>query len=159
MSGSAHKVARARNSKSLARLEPRQDVATSAAADSKRPPESDLAHDSVTGGATQGLPWETRASANNVTLTLRGEITIADAVALHKELLQVVARGLEIQIELAHAVYLDAAILQLITATRQTAVAMGVQFALQHVPQGVIESAQTFGMGSVLMDSTSAGER
>jgi anti-anti-sigma factor len=94
-----------------------------------------------------------------VTVKFTGELTIAHAAALHKELLQAVAQGLEIRLDLAHAVYLDAAILQLICAMRRTAVATSVEFALYHVQQCVIASAQVFGMESVLMDRTSAGER
>ena len=159
MSGSAHKLAHGvRNAKHLTRKQPNQDVETRPAAIVERETELGPPQDS-TEETIAGRPWETHVGADNVTLTFIGELTIVHAAALHKELLQAVAQGLEIRLDLENVVYLDAAILQLICATRRTAVATGVQYSLHHVQQCVIESAQVFGMESVLTDRTSAGER
>ena len=159
MSGSGHQLAHgARNAKHPSRKQPKQDAETSRVAIIERETEPGLTQDSAVENIGGG-PWQTHVGADNVTLILTGELTITHAAALQNELLQAVAQGLEIRLDLAHAVYLDAAILQLICATRRTAVAMGIQFALQHVQPCVIESARVFGMGSVLSDSTSAGDR
>jgi len=159
MPGSGHHLAHgARNAKQQTRKQPRQNVETGSAAIVERETELDPTQDSA-GKTIAGGPWETHVGLNDVTLTFTGDLTIADAAALHKELLKAVAHRLELRLDLEHAVYLDAAILQLICATRRTAVATGVQCSLHHVQQCVIESAQIFGMGSVLADGTSAGDR
>lgn len=159
MAGSAHSSTHgARNAKRLTQKQSNHDLEMSSAAiiecETEPSPTQAGADETIVAG-----PWKMHVGADHVTLTFTGELTIVHAAALYQELLQAVAQGREIRLEMEHAVYLDAAILQLICATRRTALATGIEFALQHVQQCVIDSALVFGMGSVLTDSTSTGDR
>jgi anti-anti-sigma factor len=159
MSGSAHPLAHGvRNAKRLTPKQPSQRTEQRLAPiderEAERGPTANSVAETIAGG-----PWEKHVGEDNVTLTLTGELTIVHAAALHKELLLAVAQAHEIRLEMEHVVYLDAAILQLICATRRTADATGAQCSLHHVQQCVIESAQVFGMGSVLTDSSIAEDK
>lgn len=90
-------------------------------------------------------------SAEDSTLVLTGELTIADAATLHQTLLAALRGGAGIRVDLTDVVYVDAAILQLLCAAQKSAAAHGGQVMLQGVQDSVIQDARLLGLESVLL--------
>ena len=89
---------------------------------------------------------------NETRMALGGELTVAEAQELHTQAIRCVTLGKPIRVDLANVTYVDAAILQLLAATRRAAVSAHVPFVVQHAAPSLINDAELLGLGAVLTE-------
>ncbi|MEK8033735.1 STAS domain-containing protein [Ideonella sp. DXS29W] len=92
-------------------------------------------------------PPTRRETSTMATLPLQGELTIVAAAALRDQLLAALPeQGGELVVDLAAIEACDSAGIQLLLATRRLAAGRGTQFALDHVPECIVQALATYGV-------------